>query len=240
MWCNWKKWGAYIVLGGAALVTLNIALSNGDSGQSVTQTAESAAPTSTLPATTAAAVTPATAISTRPPTTTQPTVTPSTPNVAGLIIADENRTVKYDRDNWGHHHSDSCAHSVGLPDPFTGLIIDDCEVDHVVALKEAHESGGWAWPESKRDAFSAWPGNLLAVSGCVNSSKQSRDAAEWTPEWVAGSGACDGGYDLTADGWCVFAEITVTTKAHWGLTVDQAEYNALTGDLAHCYESVVP
>ena len=49
-----------------------------------------------------------------------------------------------------------------------------------------------------------------------NTSKGDRDAAGWTPPRTKSN--------------CLFAEITITTKQHWGLSVDPAEKAAL-GDL---------
>ncbi len=140
----------------------------------------------------------------------------------------------YDRDEWGPHNSDLCRGAVGSPDPYTGTPIDTCNVDHVVALDEAHESGGWDWPNSRKQQFSQYPANHVASRACVNQSKGGDDLFEWSDADIASSSACGGGYRVTASGRCFLARTTVTVKADWGLSVDQAEADALSTTLTGC------
>ncbi|MCY3650237.1 MAG: hypothetical protein OXG40_10900 [Acidimicrobiaceae bacterium] len=140
----------------------------------------------------------------------------------------------YDRDDWGPHNSDICRGAVGSVDPYTGSPIDTCNVDHVVALHEAHESGGWDWPASAKRQFSQDPDNHVASRACVNQSKGADDIFEWSDADIASSSACGGGYTVTAAGRCFLAVTTVAVKSAWDLTVDQAEAEALTTTLANC------
>lgn len=140
----------------------------------------------------------------------------------------------YDRDDWGPHNSDICRGASGTPDPYTGTPIDTCNVDHVVALHEAHESGGWDWPASAKRQFSQDSGNHVASRACVNQSKGADDIFEWSDADIASSSACGGGYTVTAAGRCFLAVTTVAVKSAWGLTVDQAEADTLGATLARC------
>ena len=140
----------------------------------------------------------------------------------------------YDRDDWGPHNSDICRGAVGSTDPYTGAPIDTCNVDHVVALHEAHESGGWTWPGSQKQRFSQDPDNHVASKACVNQSKGADDISEWSDADIASSSACGGGYTVTAAGRCFLAVTTVAVKSEWGLAVDQAEADALRATLARC------
>ena len=140
----------------------------------------------------------------------------------------------YDRDDWGPHNSDICRGAVGSADPYTGTPIGTCNVDHVVALHEAHESGGWDWPASAKRQFSQDPDNHAASRACVNQSKGADDIFEWSDADIASSSACGGGYRVTAVGRCFLAVTTVAVKSEWGLTVDQAEADALAATLAGC------
>ncbi|MYA86290.1 MAG: hypothetical protein F4Y12_11985 [Acidimicrobiaceae bacterium] len=140
----------------------------------------------------------------------------------------------YDRDDWGPHNSGICREAVGSPDPYTGTPIDTCNVDHVVALHEAHESGGWDWLASTKRQFSQDPANHVASRACVNQSKGADDISEWSDADIASSSACGGGYTVTAAGRCFLAVTTVAVKSEWGLTVDQAEADALAATLAGC------
>ena len=142
----------------------------------------------------------------------------------------------YDRDDWGPHNSGLCGGAVGSPDPYTGTPIDTCNVDHVVALLEAHESGGWAWPADAKQRFSQYPDNHTASRACVNQSKGGDDISEWSDAGIASSSACGGGYAVTLAGRCFLAHTTVAVKSAWSLTVDQAEADALSTTLARCGE----
>ena len=174
------------------------------------------------------------------PTASVPTVSVpavSVPAVSvpavSLPVAPE-RDSGYDRDDWGPHNSGLCRGAVGSPDPYTGNPIDTCNVDHVVALHEAHESGGWAWPANAKQQFSQDPENHLASRACVNQSKGGDDISEWSDADIASSSACGGGYSVTPAGRCLLAQITVVVKSAWGLTVDQAEADALSRTLSGC------
>ena len=140
----------------------------------------------------------------------------------------------YDRDHWGPHNSDLCRGAVGSPDPYTGSPIDTCNVDHVVALHEAHESGGWAWPAAQKQRFSQDPDNHVASRACVNQSKGADDISEWSDADIASSSACGGGYSVTPAGRCFLARTTLAIKLAWDLSVDQSEAEALGRTLAGC------
>jgi hypothetical protein len=97
---------------------------------------------------------------------------------------------------------------------------NELEIDHVVALAEAWDSGANRWSAEQRDRFADWTVNLTAVTSATNVSKSDRDAASWFPSRAASN--------------CAFAEITVTTKSYWRLSVDPAEKSALTNLLRTC------
>lgn len=156
----------------------------------------------------------------------------SLPSVSLPVAAEYD--VGYDRDDWGPHLSDLCRGAVGSADPYTGTPIDTCNVDHVVALHEAHESGGWDWPASAKRQFSQDPDNHVASRACVNQSKGADDIFEWSDTDIASSSACGGGYTVTAAGRCFLARVTAAVKSEWGLAVDQAEADALSTTLAGC------
>ena len=55
------------------------------------------------------------------------------------------------------------------------------DIDHVVALKEAWDSGAWAWTSARRQAYANDLGDsrsLRAVSASSNRSKSDRDPAQ--------------------------------------------------------------
>ena len=60
----------------------------------------------------------------------------------------------------------------------------ELEIDHVVALKEAWDSGAWGWTPERRSAFGndlEDPRSLRAVTGSVNQAKSDKDPSNWIP-----------------------------------------------------------
>lgn len=92
----------------------------------------------------------------------------------------------------------------------------DIEIDHVVALAEAWDSGASAWDEGRRQAFANdldHPEALRAVSGATNQAKGDADPAGWRPP--------------RPEAWCEFAHDWVAVKVVWQLSADQPEVDAL-------------
>ncbi len=74
-----------------------------------------------------------------------------------------------------------------LDDPYTGTAIhyvrgnDTVDIDHVVALSNAWQTGASGWDVRKRAALANDPMNLLAVDMSANRQKGDGDAATWLP-----------------------------------------------------------
>jgi len=72
--------------------------------------------------------------------------------------------------------------------PFTGNAVTDpslLDIDHVVALREAHYAGGFVWSKERKLAYFndlEDPGHLMAVDRSANRSKGSRGPDEWMPQ----------------------------------------------------------
>ena len=97
------------------------------------------------------------------------------------------------------------------------------DIDHVVALKEAWDSGAWAWTAARRRAYANDLGDgrtLRAVSSSSNLSKSDRDPAQWLPP--------------LASFRCAYATWWVDIKVRWRLAVDSKERSVLHRVLAAC------
>jgi hypothetical protein len=97
------------------------------------------------------------------------------------------------------------------------------DIDHVVALKEAWDSGAWAWTRARRQAYAndlGSAGSLRAVSAASNRAKSDRDPAEWLPPLTSFR--------------CAYATGWVIVKVRWSLSVDTAERTALRRILSGC------
>jgi hypothetical protein len=76
-----------------------------------------------------------------------------------------------------------------LADPYSGSAINfqrgpnsaRVQIDHVVALGDAWQTGAQQWPASQRLGYANDPVVLLAVDGALNEQKSDSDAASWLP-----------------------------------------------------------
>ena len=68
-------------------------------------------------------------------------------------------------------------------DPYTGTPLDpsEVEIDHIIPLRAAWDSGAHAWPEDKRIAFANDPLNLVVTSRTANQAKSDSLPSEWVP-----------------------------------------------------------
>ena len=97
------------------------------------------------------------------------------------------------------------------------------DVDHMVPLAEAWDSGAHDWSADRREQYAndlGYADSLVAVSASSNRSKGARDPAEWMPP--------------TAGVHCWYAGAWVQVKNRWGLTVDQTEADKLQSVLSGC------
>ena len=104
-------------------------------------------------------------------------------------------------------------------DPYSGRTITDAtklDIDHIVPLKEAHQSGASNWLRERKKAYANdldYPDTLIAVDRRLNRQKGAKDPAEWLPPNPA--------YQTQ------YARAWVAVKLKWGLTADRQELVAL-------------
>ncbi|CAN5357345.1 hypothetical protein BH11ACT1_BH11ACT1_02220 [soil metagenome] len=115
-----------------------------------------------------------------------------------------------------------------LDDPYSGEVRQfvrgsgsaAVQIDHVVALADAWQTGAQQWAPQTREAFANDRANLLAVDGPLNQEKGAGDAATWLPP--------NTGYR------CVYVLRQVRVKAAYGLWVTAAERDAMRHQLDRC------
>ena len=100
------------------------------------------------------------------------------------------------------------------------------QVDHVVALRNAWQSGAAAWSADERVAFANDPLNLLATTHEMNSLKGERDAGGWLPPNSAFV--------------CEYVARQVAVKAKYRLTVATAEAETSANILRGCPGQALP
>jgi len=116
-----------------------------------------------------------------------------------------------------------------LVDPYTGKTIHfrrgsqtstEVQIDHVVALMNAWETGAQQLTQAERVALANDPLNLLAVDGPTNQQKGAGDAATWLPPNKAFR--------------CEYVARQVSVKFRYGLWVTRAERDAIARVLKTC------
>ncbi|MBB1252543.1 HNH endonuclease [Streptomyces sp. OF3] len=190
-----------------------------------------------------------------PPAAADPATLPLAAAVDALPVAEEDRT-GYDRRlfrHWIDADRDGCntraevlkAEAIVPPEQSAGcrltgglwhsyyddVFVDDAsslDIDHMVPLAEAWDSGASQWSPARREAFANdldYDPSLVAVTARSNRSKGDKDPAEWMPP---------AGHEH-----CRYVEEWTAVKHRWVLTVDQAEREALLAVAGRCPDSTV-
>jgi hypothetical protein len=190
------------------------------------------------------------------PTAHADQVLPLRQAVASLPVEDEDRT-GYDRDlfrHWVDADRDGCdtrreilLEEAVTPPEVTGRCTltagtgtwhswyDDTtvtgsralDIDHLVPLAEAWDSGASAWSPKRREYYAndlGDPGALVAVTARSNRQKADQDVAEWLP---------------AEDVVCRYIVEWTAVKLRHQLTADTAEHAVLTERAAGCPDEPV-
>jgi hypothetical protein len=122
-----------------------------------------------------------------------------------------------------------------LHDPYTGTVIhftrgrrtsEAVQIDHVVALSDAWQTGAQQLDESTRRDLANDPLNLLAVDGPANQQKSDSDAASWLP--------------ANKPFRCDYVARQIAVKKKYRLWVTAAEKEAMEHVLSSCPTQKVP
>lgn len=130
--------------------------------------------------------------------------------------------------------SGTCTVTSGtLNDPYSGTAIQfvrggasEVDIDHVVALSNAWQTGAFQFPFAKRVALANDPLNLLAVNASANRQKGDGDAATWLPANKAFR--------------CEYVARQIAVKAKYELWVTAPEAAAMTSILGACPGQALP
>ena len=143
----------------------------------------------------------------------------------GLVVAEENRCSPYDRSDYRYSQrvEDDIILAVGgIYGPYTGTCYSaktETDIEHIVSLSEAHDSGLCAAPVETRRAFGADLLNLTLASPQVNrTDKGARDVSEWLPRFNQ----------------CWYVQRTLDVRRKYGLTIDWREALSAEAVLASC------
>lgn len=102
------------------------------------------------------------------------------------------------------------------------------DIDHMVPLKEAWDSGAHLWDADTRRRFAndlGFEGSLIAVTASSNRSKSDRDPAQWLPS--------------NPSHLCKYTADWLQVKYRWSLSIDSAESLALGSLVVACDDFIV-
>lgn len=193
---------------------------------------------------------------------TAPASATDTVNTLNTLTVADASGVKYDRGEW-HHWSDirpcwntrsevlyrdaqpgsvtlldankvpttdlnkACYVSGGVwIDPYTGEQFtnpSDLDIDHMIPLNYAAQHGGQAWDTAKKESYANnldYKDHLIAVSASANRSKSDQGPSSWKPS--------------NEGDWCTYATDWVTISSTWGLSITQADKDAVGQMLQKC------
>jgi hypothetical protein len=100
------------------------------------------------------------------------------------------------------------------------------DIDHMVPLAEAWDSGARSWTTATRQSYANDLGDsrsLVGVTDSVNQAKGDQDPREWMPT-----------YDK-----CRYLREWVAVKHRWRLSVDSGEKSALTSLASGCADTTI-
>ncbi len=102
----------------------------------------------------------------------------------------------------------------------------EVQIDHVVALSNAWQTGAFKLSVAQRTALANDPLNLFAVKGRLNSQKSDGDAATWLPPVKSFR--------------CTYVAHQIAVKAKYSLWVTAPEKDAMVRILAACPRQALP
>lgn len=136
---------------------------------------------------------------------------------AEILIRDSMVPVKFKRNK-------GCVVTWGKwLDPYTLQTFtkaSDIDVDHMIPLAHAHDSGAGNWSKSQRRSFANDPENLLAVEDNANQQKGAQAPHEWMP--------------INAKYHCAYLNKWQALKVKYKLTATKKELHFISNKLANC------
>ena len=111
-------------------------------------------------------------------------------------------------------------------DPYTGSKISNAkeiDIDHLVPLKNAHESGAWSWSAERKREYANYLDNnyhLIAASAAENRRKGDKGPEGYLPP--------------ASEIRCEYVQNWIAVKREWGLRLPAAEKNTVEDILTSC------
>lgn len=108
-------------------------------------------------------------------------------------------------------------------DPYTEQTFtdpQDLDIDHVVPLANAWRSGASSWDDEQRERYANHPDVLHSVEDNANQEKGDKGPEAWKPP--------------NEGEWCNYAQLWISIKSKYGLSVNEQEKEELEQMLGTC------
>lgn len=133
----------------------------------------------------------------------------SSSNTAATSYKSKSLSEQYDRDSF-NFRSYSASGNVGF---YTGELCIETDIDHIVSLKDAYDSGAWSWTTAQKKKFANDKTNHVESCSSVNRSKSSAAPKEFRNRSRDGKGL-----DYNIQNWCEYVIKYHSVKAHYHLS----------------------
>lgn len=94
------------------------------------------------------------------------------------------------------------------------------DIDHLIPLKHAHDSGAYQWSKEKKRIFANDPENLVITNKSYNRMKGAKTIAEWLP--------------INKDRACQYIKDWIHIKKKYNLKLEEAEWKTI--QLSRCID----
>ena len=142
----------------------------------------------------------------------------------GLLVEEEETCSAYTRDDYTYGPKLDVIKSkqlngiYGVYEDLCFNSVKDVHIEHLVAIKEAHDSGMCKADAETKVRFANDLDNIVLASPDVNRLKSDHDATDWMPDHQK----------------CWYAAQIIHVKSKYDLTIDEAEKAALQTTLDNC------
>ena len=141
-------------------------------------------------------------------------------SILGLVVTSVSSADSYDRKEFNYRSYKPNA-SIGF---YTNKTCDFINIDHIVSLKDAYESGAASWSASRKKAFANDRSNHVPSCGRVNSSKGSEGPSDFMRRSRDGRGL---EYKIVR--FCEYVQKYYAVKVKYGLSFKGNEMHPFEG-----------
>ena len=131
-------------------------------------------------------------------------------SIVGLVVTSLSSADSYDRKEF-NYRSYKPNTSIGF---YTNKTCDFINIDHIVSLKDAYESGAASWSDSRKASFANDTFNHVPSCGRVNSSKGSEGPSDFLRRSRDGRGL---EYEIVR--FCEYVQKYYAVKVKYGLSL---------------------